>query len=145
MLRITILNFLLTKTHPRARASASHAGQHAATQASESEGVPWVKTATHLGHELSHVCNMKCKRGEGGSSSPQVSRKLLEAVRTYSCSLYNMVRNVESVESVHSVQRFISVQSFIRVQSIQSVQTVLRVESVEGVQVSIVLIVSKVF
>ena len=62
--------------------------------------LPWVKTATHLGHELSEECNMeqdmKCKRGEFIDQSTGVREafsfaqpnQILEAVRTYCCSLY---------------------------------------------------------
>ena len=62
--------------------------------------LPWVKTATHLGHELSEDCNMeqdmKCKRGEFIDKSTTVREtfsfaqpnQILEAVRTYCCSLY---------------------------------------------------------
>ena len=62
--------------------------------------LPWVRTATHLGHELSENCNMeqdmKCKRGEFIDNSTGVREafsfaqpnQILEAVRTYCCSLY---------------------------------------------------------
>ena len=62
--------------------------------------LPWVQTATHLGHELSEDCNMeqdmKCKRGEFIDKSTAVREafsfaqpnQILQAVRTYCCSLY---------------------------------------------------------
>ena len=62
--------------------------------------LPWVKTAAHLGHELSEECNMeqdmKCKRAEFIDSSTGVREafsfaqpnQILEAVRTYCSSLY---------------------------------------------------------
>ena len=62
--------------------------------------LPWVKTATHLGHELSWECNMeedmRCKRGAFISKSTEVSEsfdfaqpnQILQAVRTYCFDLY---------------------------------------------------------
>ena len=60
----------------------------------------WVKTATHLGHELSESCTMdldkKQKRAQFINKSKEVSESLgfaqpnqvLQAVKTYCCSMY---------------------------------------------------------
>ena len=62
--------------------------------------LPWVSTATHLGHELSQDCNMeqdmKIKRADFISKSTEVREsfnfaqpnQVLQAVRTYCCSMY---------------------------------------------------------
>ena len=62
--------------------------------------LPWVKTATHLGHELSWECNMeedmRCKRGAFISKSTEVREsfdfaqpnQILQAVRTYCFDMY---------------------------------------------------------
>ena len=62
--------------------------------------LPWVKTATHLGHELSWECNMeedmRCKRGAFISKSTEVREsfdfaqpnQILQAVRTYCFDTY---------------------------------------------------------
>ena len=62
--------------------------------------LPWVQTATHLGHELSQDCNMeqdmKMKRAEFIGKTTEVREsfnfaqpnQVLQAVRTYCCSLY---------------------------------------------------------
>jgi hypothetical protein len=62
--------------------------------------LPLVKTATHLGHERSGDCNMendmKCKRGDVIDKSTGVREafsfaqpnQILQAARTYCCSLY---------------------------------------------------------
>ena len=62
--------------------------------------LPWVRTASHLGHELSEKCNMeqdmKVKRADFIRKSTEVREafsfaqpnQILQAVRTYCCSLY---------------------------------------------------------
>ena len=62
--------------------------------------LPWVKTASHLGHELSEECNMvhdmRCKRADFISKSTEVREmfgyaqpnQVLQAVRTYCCDMY---------------------------------------------------------
>ena len=62
--------------------------------------LPWIKTATHLGHELSSECNMeedmRCKRGAFISKSAEVREsfdfaqpnQILQAVRTYCFDMY---------------------------------------------------------
>ena len=62
--------------------------------------LPWVKTATHLRHELSSECNMeedmRCKRGACISKSTEVREsfdfaqpsQILQAVRTYFFDMY---------------------------------------------------------
>ena len=62
--------------------------------------LPWVKTAMHLGHELSEQCNMvhdmQCKRADFIQKSTEVREtfgfaqpnQILQSVRTYCCSLY---------------------------------------------------------
>ena len=62
--------------------------------------LPWVSTASYLGHELSEHCNMefdmKCKRAEFIANSTEVREvfgfaqpnQVLQAVQTYCCSLY---------------------------------------------------------
>ena len=62
--------------------------------------LPWVRSATHLGHELSEECNMdqdmKCKRADFIDKSTGVREtfsfaqpnQIMQAVRTYCCSLY---------------------------------------------------------
>ena len=62
--------------------------------------LPWVKTASHLGHELIEQCNMehdmKCKRADFISKSTEIREmfafaqphQILQATRTYCCSMY---------------------------------------------------------
>ena len=62
--------------------------------------LPWVSTATHLGHELSQDCNMeqdmKIKRADFIGKSTEVREsfnfaqpnQVLQAVRSYCCSMY---------------------------------------------------------
>ena len=62
--------------------------------------LPWVKTATHLGNELSSDCTMeediKCKRGAFIGRSTEVSEmfgfarpnQILQAVKTYWFGMY---------------------------------------------------------
>ena len=62
--------------------------------------LPWVKTAMHLGHELSEegnmVHDMQCKRADFIQKSTEVREtfgfgqpnQILQSVRTYCCSLY---------------------------------------------------------
>ena len=63
--------------------------------------LPFVKTATHLGHQLSEDCTMehdiKCRRAEFIGNSTEVREmfsfaqpnQILQAVRTYCCSMHN--------------------------------------------------------
>ena len=62
--------------------------------------LPWVKSAVHLGHELTEDCtmeeDMKVKRADFISQSTDVREmfkfaqpnQVLQAVRTYCCSMY---------------------------------------------------------
>ena len=76
--------------------------------------LPWVKTASHLGHELSDKCNMeqdmKVKRADFIRKSTEVREALsfaqptqiLQAVRTYCCSLYGaMTWSLFSDKAMH--------------------------------------------
>ena len=63
--------------------------------------LPFVKTAAHLGHQLSEDCNMnhdiRCRRAEFISNSTEIREtfsfaqpnQILQAVKTYCCSMHN--------------------------------------------------------
>ena len=63
--------------------------------------LPFVKTATHLGHQLTEECTMdqdiKCRKAEFIGNSTDVREmfsfaqpnQILQAVKTYCCSMHN--------------------------------------------------------
>ena len=63
--------------------------------------LPFVQTASHLGHQLSEECTLdqdiRCRKGEFISSSTEIREmfsfaqpnQILQAVKTYCCSMHN--------------------------------------------------------